>query len=177
MGRSIYLRHGCIFVRGWERMGLPRARTGATNGRVAGRLSAGLRARKALTKAPRVKVVRVLGGKTPEPAPAPAAAAPVPTVEPLLVAQLNAAAGAADTMATMLGLTPTKVAAAKQVALAAVSACIAAGSSHGPEPVLSETPAPSVSAEAAGKQAAPSSQPQTPPFTPPPPPFGRRFDG
>ena len=74
-----------------------RARTGATNGRVGGRLSAGSRASKALAAAPKVKVVGVAANSTPQ---SPA--------EPSNQAfdQLNAAAHAAQMMAARLGLSP-----------------------------------------------------------------------
>ena len=90
-----------------------KGRAGGAEGRVGGRLSAGSRAQKRLAKAPRIKVVGALSGLT---SPAPALSQP----------NFLAAAGAAQAMSALLGLSPASAVTAAKVAAAAVAASVAA---------------------------------------------------
>ena len=124
---------------------MTRDSTGAANGRVGGRLGGGSRARTALSKTPRVRVV----GAVP-----PAALAALPAVpsarEPLEQVQMDAASSAITLMGAALNLTPTRMAQAAQVAMAAVAASQAARAA-GPAHALAPT-TPAVSTKAQGKR-------------------------
>ena len=127
---------------------MTRDSTGAANGRVGGRLGGGSRARTALSKTPRVRVV----GAVP-----PAALAALPAVpsarEPLEQVQMDAASSAITLMGAALNLTPTRMAQAAQVAMAAVAAsqaARAAGPAHAQAVLAPTTPA--VSTKAQGKR-------------------------
>jgi len=96
---------------------MAKGKTGAAKGRTGGKLSGGVRARNSLQAMPRVKIVGAIakhagGGDV---------AAPAPRRSPRS-AGLAAAAAATAAMGEALGLTPTRMAQAQQVAVAAVVA-------------------------------------------------------
>ena len=122
---------------------MQKGRTGAANGRVGGRLSGGKRARTALKAVPRVRVVgaasRTAGGGI--------VAAPAlqsaPAVDPLAVA-----AATTQSMGALLGLTPTRMGQAAQVAMATLAAFQAAGGA----PAATSTPTLEQPAATGGKR-------------------------
>ena len=125
-------------------------RTGAANGRIGGRLSGGKRAQKALRAAPRVKVVGAISK--------PSGGAIVGSGAPqaaLLPAQLAAAAAAAQAMGQLLGLTPTRMTQASQVAIAAVAATQATGGA----PALAATPVVEPQVQSSSKRKLPMQPP------------------
>ena len=123
-----------------------KASTGASNGRVGGRLSGGTRARKALHAASRVRVVGPVA-KTP----GGGSGAVSALVGALDMDPLAAASAAVLKMGQMLGLSPNSMKQSSQVALAAVAAAQAVGGSAAAatSPALEQLP--SVPASAKGK--------------------------
>ena len=100
------------------------AKGGAANGQIGGKLSGGVQARNSLQAMPRVKIV----GSISKHAGGGDVAAPAPRCSPRSVG-LAAAAAAKAAMREALGLTPTRMAQAHQVAVAAVVAQQAAAAS------------------------------------------------
>jgi hypothetical protein len=125
-------------------------RTGAANGRIGGRLSGGKRAQKALRAAPRVKVVGAVS--KPSGGAVVGRGAPQAALRP---DQLAAAAAAAQAMGQMLGLTPTRIGQASQVAIAAVAAIQATGGA----PALAATPVVKPQAQSSAKRKLPMHRP------------------
>ena len=95
---------------------MTKGRTGSDYGRSGGRASGASRARSALAKAPRVKVVGAIAKNQKKSAPA---------LGTMSYAQAKAASNAVLLMGEQLGLSPGSISTVSRVAVAAVSAAVA----------------------------------------------------